>query len=172
MGQHDQDLSFSRGQRQGIVLRGAGSVAGGFVVHADEQGPAPGIAGDQWDHGHSLPGFGGALHPGLLGRRDIAGPCCGHGRTVAGAKRSGAVEGQAMEDPVALPAQDLLGSISQDALGPGVREDDVLVQVDGAGPVEGCFQLLQNVQAAAIFGTQTFAHSLHPGFCAHISHEL
>lgn len=148
LGQHAQDLSFSGRQRKGIGLVGVGSFVGSFVEHVDEQGPAQCIAGDQRDHGHSLSLSGGALHPGLLGGRYITGPRCGHGRTVAGAKGSGAVEGEAMEDLVALPAQDLFGSISQNALGLGVPEDDVLVQVDGEGAVGGRFQSLQYVHAA------------------------
>ena len=172
LGQHAQNFGLPGRQWQGIGLLGVGSFAGSFVKHVNQQGPAPPIAGDQWDYGHPLSLSGGALHPSSLGGRDMAGPCGGHGWAVAGAERSGAVEGETLEDFVAFPAQDLFGSISQNAFCLGVPENDVLVQIDAEGAVGGCFQSLQNVHAAASFLGSNFRRQ-SPFFCvfAHISHE-
>ena len=79
----------------------------------------------------------------------MSGPCGRYGWTVAGAERGRAVQGQTLQNFVALPSQDLFGFISQNSPSPGVPEDDVLVQVDGEGAVGGCFQPVQYVHVVA-----------------------
>jgi hypothetical protein len=136
--------SCSRGgDRQGFALAGAGSLGGSFVEHVDQDGPVLVVVGYERDNRYLLSLSGGALHPGLGRGRDVSGPGGGYGRTVAGAERDGPFQRQALQDFVALPAQDLAGFKSQYSFCPGIPEDDVLFQVDGEGAVGGCFQPVQ-----------------------------
>ena len=122
-----------------------GFVGMSLMEHVNQKDLIRIICGDERDQSNSLSRTRGALQSHVRYGRNLPKFGGGYGRAVSIAEWGRAVDGESLQDLIALPADDLLRLVSKNSLGFRVPGYDRLAEVDGKGSIWGGFESVYNV---------------------------